>query len=35
MFLKRARTKLPITIEKFKIYQLKEELELPKVQQKS
>jgi hypothetical protein len=31
----RARTKLPITIENFKIHQLEEELELPKVWLKS
>jgi hypothetical protein len=34
-FMKRAITKLPITIEKLKIYQLEEELELPKVWLKS
>jgi hypothetical protein len=34
-FMKRARTKLPITTENFKIYQLEEELELPKVRLKS
>ncbi len=33
--MKRAITKLPITIEKLKIYQLEEELELPKVWLKS
>jgi hypothetical protein len=33
--MKRARTKLPITLEKFKIYQLEEELEFPKVWVKS
>jgi hypothetical protein len=33
--MKRARTKLLITIENFKIYQLEEELVLPKVRLKS
>jgi hypothetical protein len=34
-FAKRTRAKLSITIENFKIPQLEDELELPKVQQKS
>ncbi len=33
--MKRTRTKLSITIENFKISQVEEELELPKVQLKS